>query len=445
MPVSTTEGPPSGTLAGTGFSGYPRDVSEDEGSTSRTRYAFVSLFAASGVAMIGIGIIAPILPLYAETFSSSGVAIGLVFAAFSISRAALGPFVGRFSDHVGRKRFLMVGLAGFAVVSLLYSIAGSLWELGLFRLLQGAASVMVTPIAQAFVGDITPPGKEGRMMNLFYSSLFLGMALGPFIGGSVSDAFSYQAAFYAMGGLSFIALLLIARTIPRDHRSRAKAKAGRTDIVPMSQILRNDAVKAICIYVATRGFWRQGFNAFFPLFAVSIAGADKTEVGTVLSAYMLGGGLLQIPFGILADRFSRFPQIMVGSIGAPLLMLAIPFVRGIPAFLAITFAIGALSALSRASIIAIRTELGRTHGMGTLAGLQGSAFAAGQMVGPVAFGLVSDLFGVTAVFPFGSAIGLVGSAWVVRWLKRWLGSHSEATGLRQETADRDGVGAPRSE
>ena len=403
--------------------------------------------------MIGIGIISPILPLYAETFSSSGVSIGLVFAAFSVSRALLGPFVGRFSDHVGRKRFLMAGLAGFAVVSVLYSIAGSLWELGLFRLLQGAASVMVTPIAQAFVGDITPPGKEGRMMNLFYSSLFMGMALGPFIGGTVSEAFSYQAAFYAMGALSLIALLLVGRTLPRDHRALDSASEQQVDIVPLSRILRNDAVKAICIYVATRGFWRQGFTAFFPLFAVSIAGADKAEVGTVLSAYMLGGGLLQIPFGILADRLPRFPQIMVGSIAAPLLLLAVPLVRGIPAYLAITFAMGALSALSRASIIAIRTELGRTHGMGTLAGLQGSAFAAGQMIGPVAFGLVSDLFGVTAVFPFGSAVGLIGSASVVRWLRRWLrgqaptmaSREAAATAPRQGAADTGEAGAPRSE
>lgn len=388
---------------------------------------FISLFTSTAVAMIGIGIIAPILPLYAETFSTSGLAIGLVFSAFSISRTFLGPFIGRLSDHVGRKRILVLGLAGFAGVSILYSVAGSLWELAAFRLVQGAASVMVTPIAQAFIGDITPKGKEGRMMNLFYSSMFLGMALGPLIGGGLSEALSYRAAFYVMGALSIVALVLVGRTIPSDHRTKVEKTAAPRTIVPLREVMKNDVVKAICVYVATRGFWRQGFNTFFPLFAVSIAGAGQAAVGTVLSAYMLGGGLLQIPFGLLADRYPRFPQIMLGSVGAPLLLLLVPLVRGLPGFLAITFAIGALSALSRASIIAMRTELGRTHGMGTMAGIQGSAFAAGQMIGPIACGLVSDLFGVVAVFPFGSAVGLLGSGFVARWLRKHRRSTAEGS------------------
>ncbi|MBU0595289.1 MFS transporter [Candidatus Bipolaricaulota bacterium] len=77
---------------------------------------FVSLFIAVAVAMLGIGIIAPILPLYADTFGASGLAVGLVFSAFSVSRFALGPFVGRFSDRVGRKRIMLVGLAAFTIM-----------------------------------------------------------------------------------------------------------------------------------------------------------------------------------------------------------------------------------------------------------------------------------------------------------------------------------------
>lgn len=386
------------------------------------RRAFISLFAAVAVAMMGVGIIAPILPLYAETFTASGVSIGIVFAAFSISRSLLGPVVGRFSDRVGRKRILVAGLAGYAVVSVLYVVAASLWQLGLFRLLQGVASVMVTPIAQAYIGDITPVGREGRYMNLFYSSLFLGMALGPLVGGGLSSLWSYSAAFYAMGGLSVIALLMVARAVPPDGKHQENTAVVPTrveEIVPLRDVVKNDAVKGICMYVATRGFWRQGFNTFYPLYAVATAGLGEASIGTVLSVYMLGGGLLQIPFGFLADRLPRMPQIVLGSVLAPLLLLAIPFVHHVWTVIVITFLIGALSALSRASVIAIRTELGRTHGMGTLAGLQGGAFAVGQMFGPLAFGVVADYVGLTAVFPFGSAVGLLGSGFVVAWFRRW--------------------------
>ena len=383
------------------------------------KQVFISLFIAVAVAMIGVGIISPILPLYAKTFAASGVSIGLVFSAFSLSRGLLGPVIGRLSDRVGRKRILMIGLACYAFVSILYALAMSLWQLGLFRLIQGAASVMVTPIAQAYIGDITPRGREGRTLNLFYSSMFLGMALGPLLGGGLSALWSYQLAFSAMGALSMVALLLVGRTVPTDHICRGQRHERPTEIVPLRNVMKHDAVKAISVYFATRGFWRQGFNTFFPLFAVAASGLGEASIGLVLTTYMLGGGLLQIPFGFLADRYARFPQIVLGSTLAPLLLVAVSFVRHVWAIILITFAIGALSALSRASVLAIRTELGRTHGMGTLAGLQGGAFAVGQMLGPLVCGVIADFFGLSAVFPFGSAIGLFGTGFVVAWLHRW--------------------------
>jgi len=390
------------------------------------RRAFVSLFISVAVAMIGVGIIAPILPLYAKGFSASGVSIGLVFAAFSLSRSVLGPLVGRFSDRVGRKRLLVVGLAGYAVISVLYAVAGSLWQLGVFRLLQGIASVMVTPIAQAYVGDITAPGREGRNMNLFYSSMFLGMALGPLLGGELTAVWSYHIAFYTMGGLSLAALLLVGATVPSRPRVH-DVPPPQVPIVPLRKVMGNDGVKAIAIYVATRGFWRQGFNTFYPIFAVAASGLDTGSIGTILSVYMLGGGLLQIPFGYLADRYPKLPQIVLGSTLAPLLLLIVPFSHSVVTVGAVMFVIGVLSALSRASVVAIRTEIGRTHGMGTLAGLQGGAFAAGQMLGPLASGVIADAFGVSAVFPFGSAVGLIGSGFVFAWFRRWQNEAQDAS------------------
>ena len=380
---------------------------------------FASLFIAVAVAMLGIGIISPILPLYVETFSASGLVIGIIMGAFSLSRGLLGPFVGRLSDRIGRKRFLLAGLGIFALVSLCYSLAGNVWQLILVRFIQGAASVMVTPIAQGYVGDITPVGKEGRMMNLFYSSMFIGVGVGPLLGGVLTDMWSYHAAFAGMGILSALSLLLVAMTLPADHVQvrRTQTKRQRS-IIPLRQIAKHDAVKAILTYVATRGFWRQGFNTFYPLFAVSMLGWSASEVGYIMSAYFIAGGLFQIPFGFLADRWPRHPQIILGSFAAPLLLLLIPFVRSFAGVMAVVFSIGMLSAFSRASILAIRTELGRSHGMATLAGLHGSAFASGQMIGPVICGVMVDLFGVSAAFPFGSLVGVLGSVGVILWLRR---------------------------
>jgi len=382
------------------------------------RRAFVSLFLSVIAVRVGIGIISPILPLYAEQFTASGIQIGFLFSAFSLARLVLAPAIGRLSDRGGRKRWIQAGLVVFAGLSVLYVLASRYWHITLLRILQGAASILVTPLAQAYVGDITPKGHEGRYMNAFYAAMFLGMALGPVLGGTFAQRWSYEAAFYAMGALALVSLVLVGRLVPAKLR-KGSADEGPKEIVPLRTVFRNDAVRGIFFYFATRGFWRQGFNTFYPLFAVAAAGLGESQIGLVLSVYMLGGGLLQIPFGWLADRCSRFPQIIIGSLAAPLMLLLIPSVRGLAGAVAVVFLMGAFSALSRASVVAIRTEIGRTHGMGTLAGLHSSAFSTGQLLGPIAFGAIADGFGVQAVFWFGGAVGLIGSIFVFRSFRKW--------------------------
>jgi len=396
------------------------------GHMGATVRVFSALFFATATAMLGLGIIAPILPLYAKTFAASGVEIGLVFTAFSISRALLGSFVGRLSDHVGRKSLMLAGLGIYTVISVLYVSADSLWELGLFRFLQGIGSVMVGPLAQAYVGDMTPRGKEGRYMNAFYASQFLGLAIGPLLGGTIGAAWSYESAFLVMGGLSLLSILLVAITVPVDRATKERKLKRPREIVPLRTVLANDAVKAMSIYIGTRGFWRQSFNTFFPLFAVAALAVDESRIGLVLSSNMFAEGLLQIPFGFLSDRYPRVRQIVVGSIFAPLMILAVPFMPSIWSVAALAFVMGAFSALGRASLVAIRTEIGRTHGMATLGGLQESSFAVGQMLGPLASGLIVDAFGLVAVFPFASTVGLIGTGLVLVWMRRWLKGDPDA-------------------
>ena len=390
-------------------------------------WTFASLFVATAVALVGIGIIAPILPLYAKTFSASGFEIGLAFAAFPLSRAVVGPIVGRLSDRIGRRRLILVGLGAFTILSLLYTVIGSLWQLGALRFVQGAASMMVTPIAQAYVGDITPRERAGLMMNMFYSSMFVGVSLGPLIGGWVGETWSHEMAFVAMGILSVIALVMVAVWVPADHGSGGVARQMPRSNLRLRDLARLAPVKGIMLYFASRGFWRQGMNTFYPLYAATTLGFGEASIGYVLSAYFLGGAILQIPFGYLADRLPRVPQILVGGLGAPLLLIVVPFVRTLPAVMIVMFAIGAFSALARASLLVIRTELGKTYGMGSLVGLHGSAFSSGQVLGPPVSGLVADALGLFWVFPLWNVVGLAAAAAAIRWF-RGNSSSNEPTG-----------------
>ncbi len=366
---------------------------------------FLPLFLAVAASMTGLGVVAPILPLYARSLGAGGAALGIMYAAFSASRMLLGPVMGRLSDSVGRRRMIMVGLFSYAVVSLLYVIAHTIWQLTAFRFLHGIASVLVTPIAQAYVADLTPPGKEGRIMNLFYTSLFIGMALGPLLGGSLAERWGLVAPFYAMGSLTFLALVGVFALVPEDRRT----KDVQTSRPPLRQMFRSPVVWGIVIYYATRGLWRQGFNAFWPLLGASY-GHGETSIGMVLTAYLFAQAITQIPCGHLADRFPRVRQIAAGGLLAPAVMFAVPSIAGsMQWMLATAILMGMASALGRASVVAIRTQSGRLHGMGILIGTQSSGFAAGQALGPVLAGIAFDMGGLSAPMYLGGALGLLGA------------------------------------
>jgi MFS family permease len=372
---------------------------------------FTSLFISTVVVMLGIGVIAPILPLYAHGMGASGLQIGAIFSGFALSRLFLAPLVGRFADQHRKKRILMAGLLLFIAISLAYVSADSPTLLLLIRLVQGGASVLVTPVAQSYVGDITPVGQEGRIGNLYFMSMFMGMAGGPYLGGWLCDRYGMAAPFYAMSVLSFLALLLILFLVPDAPATAPKSGKSPSGLKGLLPIFRDRPMWGIMTYFATRGFYRWGFNSFFPMLAVKVSGASVTGVGVVLSSYMLAGSLVQYPCGLLVDRFPRHKVAFVlwGGVLAALSMCAIAYCRTMVMFFLLSLAMGLLSAVSRAACIAIQTERGRIHGMGAAAGAFTSSMSLGQVTGPLVLGLIVDWAAIPTAFLAAGLVGLAGA------------------------------------
>ena len=149
---------------------------------------FNVLFVAVFAVMLGLGIVAPLMPLYAESLGATGIWLGMIFSGFSLTRALFTPVMGKLSDRWGRKSFISIGLFLYAAISLLYTVAGSVFSLTAVRLIHGVASAMVIPIAMAYVGETTASEEAGKVMGTFSMALFLGMGSGPFFGGLLNDS-----------------------------------------------------------------------------------------------------------------------------------------------------------------------------------------------------------------------------------------------------------------
>ncbi|MEA2060094.1 MAG: MFS transporter [Thermodesulfobacteriota bacterium] len=169
---------------------------------------FLILFFTIFVTVTGVGMVVPLLPVYAHDLGATGIFVGMIFGSFSLARVLFLPFWGRLSDKKGRKPFILSGLLGYVLVSGAFIVFFSVKALIIIRFVQGAASAMIMPVVQAYVGEITDRGKEGYAMGLFSMSMFASLSIGPLMGGVIKDAFSMTSTFVCMGVLSLSGLLL---------------------------------------------------------------------------------------------------------------------------------------------------------------------------------------------------------------------------------------------
>lgn len=151
------------------------------------------------------------LPSLGGEFSMDALQMGWVSTAYLLASAVfLVPF-GRIADIRGRKKVLSAGLAIFTFASLLMIAAPSATAVILLRILQGFGSAMIFGTAIAILTSVTPPDRRGRVLGIYTTSVYLGLSLGPFLGGFLTGTFGWRSVFAVNVPLGLLALAMIAR------------------------------------------------------------------------------------------------------------------------------------------------------------------------------------------------------------------------------------------
>ena len=363
--------------------------------------------------MLGVGIISPLLPLYAENLGATGIWLGIIFSSFSISRTIFMPIIGRLSDRRGRKLFLCIGLLIYSITSLGYIWAGDVAQLTLVRLIQGSASGMIIPIAQAYVGDISPERKEGTWMGYFNAAFFTGFGFGPLLGGVLTDHFGMNVAFYIMGGLNLLALLVAVLFLPEIER-RKMAASPRTSFREMST---SGMIKGLFNFRLAFAIGRGTIVTFLPIFAGIYIGLPPSLIGILLAVNILVTSLLQVYGGNIADRFNRRILVVIGGLTNITFLALIPLGGSFWPLLAICALGGLGGAISMPAASALVVEEGRKFGMGSTIAVFSMAMSIGMAIGPIVSGVIADFINLHTVFYFGAAMGLIGTTLFIWFTK----------------------------
>ena len=377
---------------------------------------FTTLFLAMFVTTIGVGLVAPLLPVYAHKLGAGAFQIGLIFGAFSLTRSIFVPYFGKLSDEKGKKPFLMAGLFIFFILSLLYTLSKDVGTLILLRLGQGFASAMILPVAQAYVGTITPSEKEGRVMGLFNISLYGGLSIGPVLGGLVKDWFNIQASFLSMGALSLFGFTLCVLLLPSETPSE---QTHAPDISRTTSYLALSRMPLVISLFAFRACFTTCIGViwtFLPFLASTELELSSSAIGFVIMTNVLVAGILQAPMGYVADRFSKKLLVISGGILAIISFLYLFKAASLVELIIANGLLGLAGGISFPAIMALGVIEGRkAKAMGSLMGLLAMGHSLGMLIGPLLAGVIIDLFSIGAMFIIATLILAAGTLVFARY------------------------------
>ena len=353
----------------------------------------ITLLLSVFIALLGIGIIVPVMPVFASELGAGGFALGMIIAAFSISRGVLQPVVGNLSDKWGRKNFLIAGLFIYGLVGLLIPQATNIGNLIAIRAFHGVGSAMIVPIAMAYVGLLSPVGHEGRYMSYLNIAIFCGIGCGPVIGGLVSDFFGFGAVFYLMAVLSFIAMILVVSYMPK--RNPSEKKVGLTLLKSIKKMVGNSRTAGILLARYATMIIMVPTMAFLPLLMSSWPVHTGLQVGMVIACRTLTNAVLQVPFGKFADKYNKLVLLLAGVMCMSLAVLAIPSMENVLSMTILYIILGIGEAVIWPVLGAYATEEGREHyGQGTMMGMFSFTMSAGVLTGAVLAGISMDVVGI---------------------------------------------------
>ena len=172
------------------------------------------------------------LPYIAGNLGASNDESTWVLTTYLVSNAIVLPISGFLVGWLGRKRFFIVCIALFTVSSFLCGIAPSLGLLLLFRVMQGAFGGGLQPMTQAILADTFPPEKHGLAFALYGVVVVCAPAIGPTLGGWITDNYSWRWIFYINVPVGIVTALLVHQLLEEPaYLSRVKKSLAKFDYI----------------------------------------------------------------------------------------------------------------------------------------------------------------------------------------------------------------------
>nr|WP_231134690.1 MFS transporter [Motilibacter deserti] len=362
------------------------------------------LSAVAFAVALGFGVLAPVIPLFAESFGVGAAATGAVISAFALTRLAFALSGGRLVDRFGERAILASGVGIVAVSSALAGLSQSYAQLVLLRGVGGVGSAMFTVSSMSLLLRVVPDELRGRAAGLYQGGFILGGISGPAFAGPFS-AWSLRAPFFFYAAtLAVAGGIAVAYLSHANLRERPEGSAPEEDRTGLGEAMRNRAyVTALFSNLAT-GWVAFGIrSSLIPLFVKEglDEGTGVASIGFTISAAVQAALLL--PGGRLTDQRGRRLTLTLGMALATVSLLLLTFDETVTGFLLAMAFFGAGFGLVSPASGAVVGDVVRGRG-GTVVAAYQMAADVGSISGPLVAGWLADEVSYAAAFGMGAVI-----------------------------------------
>lgn len=372
---------------------------------------FITVF----IDLLGFGIIIPLLPFYAESFGASVFTIGLLATSYSLMQFLFSPIWGRWSDRIGRKPIILLGLMGSALSYLTLALAPSLAFLFMARIVGGAAGATI-PAAQAYIADVTTPENRAKGMGMVGAAFGLGFIFGPAIGG-VLGRISPETPMWCASILCLLNFIAAWIFLPESRHAEHRTEGLTRAAALKRALLKPQLVIVLALYFIVMAAF-SGFEVTFALFSERRFGFTTSSIGFLFAFIGLVLALVQgFLVGRVVGRIGEARLISMAIFGIAVGLVMVAFAWSVPTLLVALGVLAVGMGFNSPSLSSMVSRLSDPQDQGGILGLASSLASLGRVVGPAWGGYLYDAYGMTTPYVSAAAIMLVAFGTAVFGLK----------------------------
>jgi MFS family permease len=340
--------------------------------------AFSAIYLSIGLSYIGVGLVAPLIPILLAGHGENSFMVGLIgstmFTAFTLASFP----VGAATDRIGPKPMLVGGLIVYGVAILLFAFIQVTWLFFAVRAIEGVGASAISVATETMINRLSKSDERARRMSYYALAIGIGWAAGP-LAGALLYRIRPEVPFIGCFVLSVLAALLAASLIK-------KAPIGSHHGEAILSVLSSNIIVPISAG-ALYGYLMSSLVTLFPLYLKREIKVPETGMAAIITAVIVGTIISQVPIGHAADRFGKRKTLLICTVLMGSVFALMSLHSDWRLFLATGVLCGALAGSLYPIALALIGQIVSKERLGAATSTFSLAFGVGSLIGPSLSGL----------------------------------------------------------